>query len=36
MPFEIFVLPGLLCFAYGFYRSLKHYNEEFSKENEVK
>jgi len=23
MPYEIFGLPALICFAYGFYRGLK-------------
>ena len=30
MPFEIFLLPGLVCFAYGFYRALNYYKQENS------
>lgn len=27
MPFEIFVLPGLVFFVYGVFRGIKRYNE---------
>jgi len=35
MPFEIFLLPGLILFAYGFFRGHKRYKEEYNKEGET-
>lgn len=32
MPFEIFLIPGLLFFAYGFYKSKKYFEQQQSKE----
>lgn len=28
MPFEIFLIPGLLFFAYGFYKSKKYFEQQ--------
>lgn len=28
MPYEIFGLPALLCFAFGFYKGLKALNKD--------
>lgn len=36
MPFEIFLIPGLLFFAYGFFKSGKHFEKVYSKEEEPK
>lgn len=32
MPFEIFLIPGLLFFAYGFYKSRKYFEQQQAKE----
>ena len=36
MPFEIFLIPGLLCFAYGFLKARKYYNNEYSEKGDPK
>jgi len=35
MPFEIFVIPGLICFAYGVLRGLKFYSKEYAKNKDI-
>jgi hypothetical protein len=33
MPFEIFILPGILCFAYAFYKA--YHSSNAGKEEEL-
>jgi hypothetical protein len=33
MPFEIFLIPGLLFFVYGFFKSRKYYDDEYTKKD---
>jgi hypothetical protein len=35
MPFEIFLLPGLIFFVYGFFRGKRRHKEEFTREEET-
>lgn len=35
MPFEIFIIPGLITFAYGFIRGLKYYTKVYNKEEDL-
>jgi hypothetical protein len=35
MPFEIFVIPGLIFFAYGVLRGRKFYHKEYAKNRDV-
>lgn len=34
MPFEIFLVPGLLLFAYGFFKAKKYYEHELEEKED--
>lgn len=33
MPFEIFIVPGLLCFGYAFYKAYRYHPLTQQKDN---
>lgn len=36
MPFEIFLIPGLMFFVLGIFKGLNYYNKEYSRNEESK
>jgi hypothetical protein len=34
MPFEIFILPGLIFFAYAFFKAKSYYEKEYDEKGD--